>query len=136
MKLEQVIGVTAASSLAVTVLGQAAVCCIPSVSFPPPKKGSACSGSETTVCDEPPIFTESGNRVGSLRDAVCQVFSTGSLGSFVQDDCSFDPDPSWTFIGNMGNGICCSIDTAIFPAPAVTPLGHKIRRCESGCDIK
>lgn len=131
MKVQRIIASSALFSLGASLFAQVSVqCCVPDETF---TSDEPCSGSSTTICEEPPIFSQDGFKLGSLRAAVCRDYSPG-VGSFVQDDCDFEPDPDWVFIGNMGNGVCCYISTNLFPAPVVTPQGHQIRDCEGDCE--
>lgn len=133
MKAKTFVMASALFSLAASLIAQVSIpCCIPVDSFPPPTGGQPCAGDETVQCEEAPAFSESGNEIGSLRYARCYTWTAG-LGSFVQDDCLFEPDPSWTYVGNMGNGICCYIDTGLVVPPSYTYRDFKIRSCDTKC---
>lgn len=132
MKSHSVLGFLAIFSLTTSLIAQSVPCCLPVQSF---QGGQPCSGSQTTICEEAPLLATVGNKVGPLRFAECSTFHIGTSGaSFVQDDCAFGGDPNWTYVGNMGNGVCCYIDTLLVPTPTLTYRDFKIRSCDVDCD--
>lgn len=133
MRNQALISTVALATITASLLAQVSSWCRgPVDSFPPPPGGGGpCSGSETVVCEEAP-GPGGGFAFGPLRVARCYTWGTGA-GSFVHDDCSLGGDPNWTYVGDMGNGVCCYIDTLIVIDPTWEPQGFKIRSCDTEC---
>jgi hypothetical protein len=69
---------------------------------------------------------------GDSKPAQCRTYVLTS-GTFVQDDCGFEPDPQWTPIGQFSSGICCYI-SGLSITTATTNRGFGIRSCGGECD--
>lgn len=111
-------------------------CCEQVESFPPDGEGNEtpCAWFETTACDEAPVLTPTGKDIEPFKEAECKTYFLDSpFASFVQINCSEPPDPTWTRVGTLGNGVCCYI-VGPHSDPISVIRGFLIRGCGGSCD--